>query len=48
MNKLSDIIKINTRLCRSININQDLGNAVKVILREIYRLTLKNKKDLKS
>jgi len=27
MNNLSDIIKINTRFCRSININQDLGNA---------------------
>ena len=27
MNKLADIIKINTRFCRSININQDLGNA---------------------
>lgn len=27
MYKLADIIKINTRFCRSININQDLGNA---------------------
>ena len=27
MEKMSDIVKINTRFCRSININQDLGNA---------------------
>lgn len=27
MKKMSDIVKINTRFCRSININQDLGNA---------------------
>ena len=27
MQKMTDIVKINTRFCRSININQDLGNA---------------------
>ncbi len=27
MNTLSDVIEINTRFCRSININKDLGNA---------------------